>query len=196
MSWRMKLVVAVAASAMIAGCAGKKGGKKKGKNDPVKSKAAFVAMGKVLTSARCINCHPSGDSPTQGDKMTAHQPPVFRGEGGMGAVGMRCNTCHGETNVALTERAGSMPGSRGWHLAPKSMGWQGKTLKQICEQLKDKSRNGGKTLEQLHEHNAKDPLVGWAWAPGKGRSPAPGTRAEFAKNTRDWIDNGAHCPDK
>jgi hypothetical protein len=89
-----------------------------------------------------------------------------------------------------------MPGSRNWHLAPASMAWQGKSAAQICEQLKDESRNGGKTLEQLHAHNAEDPLVGWGWTPGEGRAPAPGTRAEFAANTRAWIDTGAHCPDE
>ena len=187
------VVVVITAGAALASCSGKGATKQ---NDPSRSRTAFIAMGKVLTHPRCINCHPSGDSPTQGDAMAAHQPPVFRGEGGLGAVGMRCNTCHGEANVALTERAGSMPGIRGWHLAPRSMGWQGKSLGEICEQLKDTSRNGGKTLEQVHEHMTDDPLVGWAWDPGEARAPAPGTRAEFARHTREWIESGAYCPDK
>lgn len=194
MSSRLLVVatVAVAAGALVAGCRGKGSAKK---DDPVRSKAAFAAMGEVLTHPRCMNCHPSGDSPTQDETMAAHQPPVFRGEAGLGAVGMRCNTCHGEANVPLTEKAGTMPGIKGWHLAPRSMGWQGKSLAEICDQLKDKSRNGGKTLDQIHHHMADDLLVGWAWAPGDGRAPAPGTRAQFAKNTRDWVDGGAHCPD-
>ncbi|GAB4557337.1 MAG: hypothetical protein Tsb0020_01380 [Haliangiales bacterium] len=165
------------------------------KDDPAKSKAAFTAMSEVLTHPRCLNCHPSDDSPTQGEDMSAHQPPVFRGEGGLGAVGMRCNTCHGEANAPLTERAGSMPGAVGWHLAPLSMGWQGKSTREICEQLKDKARNGGKSLDELHQHVSSDPFVAWGWEPGEGRTSAPGTQADFAKNTRAWIDSGAHCPE-
>ena len=183
-----RIAIIAASLAVTASCG------KKAKDDPAASTAAFAEMTKVLTHPRCANCHPSGDSPTQGDTMTAHQPPVFRGAGGMGAVGMRCSTCHGEANVPLPEGARTLPGARGWHLAPASMGWQGKTPKQICEQLKDKARNGGKSLDELHQHNAEDPLVGWAWAPGKGLTPPPGTQAEFAAHTRAWIDNGAHCP--
>jgi hypothetical protein len=39
-----------------------------------------------------------------------------------------------------------------------------------------------------------DSLVGWAWPPGKGRTPAPGTQAEFGALMRAWADSGAHCP--
>ena len=194
---RLNLIMAVSAAALLLACGGSKGaGNGTVKDDPTSSKAAFAAMGKVLQHARCLNCHPSGDSPTQGDDLSAHQPPVFRGQGGLGAVGMRCNTCHTEENVPLLERPGSMPGARGWHLAPRSMGWQGKTLKEICVQLKDPAQNGGKTMAELHEHTLKDPFVGWAWEPGEGRAPAPGTREEFAANTLAWINSGAHCPDE
>lgn len=155
--------------------------------------AAFEEVGKVLTSPRCINCHPSGERPTQGDKMQPHQPPVFRGAGGKGAVGMRCSTCHATQNYAFVE-GGSIPGAKNWHLAPASMAWQGKSLHEICEQIKDPARNGGKTLEQLLEHHTKDGFVLWAWKPGAERSPAPGTHAQFVEWTRKWIESGAHCP--
>ncbi len=36
--------------------------------DPAaRSAALFVELGKVLTHPRCLNCHPSGDRPRQGD---------------------------------------------------------------------------------------------------------------------------------
>lgn len=186
------LTFAMFAAWLLAACGGTKTTKR---SDPTESKAAFAAMGQVLTHPRCLNCHPSSDSPTQGDDLAPHQPPVFRGEGGLGAVGMRCSTCHLETNVPLTEKAGTMPGAPGWHLAPRSMGWQGQTLGQICVQLKDPARNGGKSLDEVHKHMANDPFVGWAWAPGEGRTPAPGTREDFVAFTRTWIDSGAHCPE-
>ena len=74
------------------------------------------------------------------------------------------------------------------------MGWIGATVAEICEQIKDPARNGGKSLEELHEHNAEDGLVGWGWEPGDGRTPAPGSQALFGQLTRAWIDSGAHCP--
>ena len=56
-----------------------------------------------------------------------------------------------------------MPGHPLWHLAPIEMAWQDRSLQQICEQIKDPARNGGKTLAELHEHMAEDSLVGWGW---------------------------------
>ncbi len=164
-------------------------------SDPaVRSAAIFTEMGKVLTHPRCINCHPRTDSPLQGDDMRFHMPPVERGPKGMGIAGMECSTCHGPRNVAFADGKGSIPGHPLWHLAPKSMAWEGKSLREICEQLKDRKRNGGKTLAQLHAHNASDTLVGWGWNPGPGRTPAPGTQAEFGALTKAWIDSGAKCP--
>lgn len=164
-------------------------------SDPaVRSAAIFTEMGKVLTHPRCINCHPRTDSPLQGDDMRFHMPPVERGPKGMGIAGMECSTCHGPRNVAFADGKGSIPGHPLWHLAPKSMAWEGQSLREICEQLKDRKRNGGKTLAQIHEHNASDTLVGWGWNPGPGRTPAPGTQAEFGALTKAWIDSGAKCP--
>jgi hypothetical protein len=40
------------------------------------------------------------------------------------------------------------------------LAWQGKTVSEICQQLKDPQRNGGRSLELLHEHLAEDDLVG------------------------------------
>ena len=44
------------------------------------------------------------------------------------------------------------------------------------------------------KHVATGSLVKWAWAPGPGRTPAPGTNAEFAALLQAWADAGAHCP--
>lgn len=163
--------------------------------DPkARSAAIFTEMGKVLTSPRCLNCHPRTDSPTQGDAMTLHGPPVTRGPAGMGAPGLECATCHGPRNAAFANGAGSVPGNPKWHLAPKSMAWQGLTLGQICRAMKDMRKNGGMTLAQLVEHNGKDDLVGWGWAPGPGLTPAPGTQAAFGELTRAWVESGAVCP--
>ena len=163
--------------------------------DPAKRSAAlFTEMGKVIQSPRCLNCHPRTDRPNQGEAMTPHNPPVVRGADGHGAAGLECATCHSDANVAFANGTGSIPGAPKWHLAPLSMAWEGKTLGQICVQIKDRTRNGGKSLADLIEHNGKDELVGWGWHPGLGRAPAPGTQAQFGALTKAWVESGAKCP--
>ena len=76
-----------------------------------RSAALFNELGKVLTSPRCLNCHPSGDRPTQGDQMRPHQPPVFRGADGMGIDTMRCSTCHQKANYDPGRCLGTTRGS-------------------------------------------------------------------------------------
>ena len=116
--------------------------------------------------------------------------PVVRGPENRGVVGMECSTCHQDRNQALTR----VPGAPEWHLAPIEMAWVGRSLGAICEQVKDPKRNGGLTLEQIVHHMGEDDLVGWAWNPGPGRTPAPGTQKEFGELIRLWVETGAHCP--
>src|SRR5262249_53733666 len=117
--------------------------------DPAtRSAAFFTELGKVLTSPRCLNCHPAGDRPRQGDAARLHQPPVERGADGLGLPALRCPVCHQAANFD----AARAPGSPGWRLAPREMGWEGQTLSEICAQIKDTDRNGGRSLEAIAEH--------------------------------------------
>ena len=162
-----------------------------------RSVAIFQETGKVLLNPRCVNCHPAGNSPLQGVDMHKHMPPVVRGDSNFGAPGMMCNTCHGPKNaeiVAQAEGISSIPGNPNWHLAPIEMAWQGKSLADICVQIKDQNRNGGMDLAALVKHMGTDSLVGWGWNPGKGRDPAPGTQKQFGELYQAWVDTGAHCP--
>ncbi|MBO0662186.1 Isoquinoline 1-oxidoreductase subunit [Jiella sp. MQZ9-1] len=168
------------------------------KDEKERSIAIFEETGKVLLNPRCVNCHPAGDRPLQGLDMHPHQPPVERGQANFGVPGMMCNTCHGPNNVkviAQSDDIKSIPGNPNWHLAPIEMAWQGRTLGEICRQIKDKDRNGGKTLADLVDHMAHDDLVGWAWHPGAGRKPVPGTQKQFGELYKAWAATGAHCPD-
>lgn len=155
----------------------------------VRSLALFAEVGKVIQHPRCLNCHPATERPTQTDAMTPHMPLVVRADG-IGAPGLHCPTCHHAKNF---EPAG-VPGNPKWMLAPAEMAWQGKTLGQICIQLKDKARNGGRDMAALEEHMASDDLVGWGWHPGGKRTPAPGTQAQFGALFKAWAQSGAHCP--
>jgi hypothetical protein len=159
--------------------------------------ALFEEAGKVIQHPRCVNCHPAGDHPLQGMSMHPHQPPVSRGDSDIGMPGMMCGTCHGAANVDVIGQADtikSIPGNPAWHVAPIEMAWQGKTLGQICEQIKDPERNGGKTMDEIVEHMAHDDLVGWGWNPGAGREPVPGTQEVFGELIRRWAADGASCP--
>ena len=159
-------------------------------NPVQRSQALFGEAGKVIQHPRCLNCHPVGERPSQGMDMHPHSPLVVRGADDKGAVGMRCTTCHQDANF---EPSG-VPGHPLWHVAPKSMAWQTKSLAQICEQIKDKRRNGNRTLAQLEEHMAHDSLVGWGWKPGGTREPAPGTQEQFGALFSAWVASGAACP--
>jgi hypothetical protein len=159
--------------------------------DPgARSAALFTELGKVLTHPRCVNCHPAGDRPRQTDAGRPHQPPVWRGADGHGLPAMRCPICHGAANFD----PGRMPGHPEWHLAPRAMAWEGKTLAEICAQIKDPARNGGRKPEDLIHHIGEDTLVGWAWAPGYGRSAAPGTQKIAGALVEAWVKSGAACP--
>jgi hypothetical protein len=155
-----------------------------------RSAAVFTELGKVLTHPRCVNCHPAGERPRQADVSRLHQPPVQRGPDGLGLPAMRCPICHQQANF----EPGRVPGNPIWHLAPREMAWEGKTLAEICAQIKDPARNGNRSLEALVEHIGTDHLVGWAWAPGYGRQPAPGTQKEAGALVEAWVRTGAACP--
>ncbi len=155
-----------------------------------RSAAMFTELGKVLSHPRCVNCHPAGDHPRQGELGRLHQPPVERGADGHGLAAMRCDICHQQANFD----PGRVPGHPEWHLAPREMAWEGKTLGEICNQIKDPSRNGGRSLDDLVHHIGMDTLVGWAWAPGFGRQPAPGTQKEAGALVAAWVETGAACP--
>lgn len=160
------------------------------RDEKERSLALFEEAGKVLQHPRCVNCHPRSDRPLQTDAMRPHNPLVVRGADGHGAPGLPCTTCHHATNYDPAR----VPGHPNWHLAPESMAWEGRSLGQICEQIKDSKRNGGKDMEALLRHMEADSLVGWGWTPGAGRTPVPGTQAEFGKLMRAWAESGAHCP--
>lgn len=155
-----------------------------------RSRALFVEAGKVLQHPRCLNCHPVGERPTQGSDMHPHSPLVVRGNDDRGAIAMHCATCHQASNF---EPSG-VPGHPEWQVAPLKMAWQQKTLGQICAQIKDPARNGGRSLAKIQEHLAHDSLVGWGWRPGSAREPAPGTQEQLGALTAAWIATGAECP--
>jgi mono/diheme cytochrome c family protein len=162
--------------------------------DSVGSVKAFMSVYKVLMSPRCMNCHPNGNVPLQGDDSHLHTMGVKRGIDGKGLYAMRCSNCHQPQNTAGLH---APPGNPKWALPPAKtpMVFQGRTPRQLALQLLDLKQNGGKTRQQLIAH-AHDELVMWAWRPGEGRTLPPLSHAEFAKQVKLWIDKGAYAPAK
>jgi len=163
------------------------------KPDADASRAAFLQVYRVLISPRCQNCHPSGDSPLQGDDSHVHLQNVKRGKSGHGVYGMQCNTCHQTTNLP---GAHMPPGNPKWALPPpeQKMVFVGRSPGELCRQIKDPKQNGGRSLADLIHHIGDDDLVGWAWNPGEGRTLPPLSRAETVAQLKMWIAGGAACP--
>ena len=160
--------------------------------DSVESVKAFMKVYKVLMSPRCMNCHPSGDIPLQGDDSHLHTMFPKRGKDGKGVYAMKCSNCHQPTNTAGLN---TPPGNPNWHLPPADMKmvFQGRTAHQLAKQIMDPKQNGHKNKEQLIEH-ADDGLVLAAWNPGEGRTLPPMSHAEFKKAWITWIEKGAYAP--
>src|SRR5690606_42045335 len=80
----------------------------------------------VFSHPRCANCHvedehPRWSGPHYGGTRF-HAFNVQRGDdgSGFGNAGLRCTTCHFETNSQVLH---GPPGAENWHLAPVEMVW-------------------------------------------------------------------------
>ena len=161
---------------------------------------AWEQVYSVLTSPRCINCHTATTYPQQGDDRHRHFANVIRGPAGKGVPGLNCVSCHQSENADST----GVPGGSNWHLAPLSMRWQDTNDRPlssgvVCRALVDRSRNNGLNASGLLKHHEEEPLVLWAWNPGRRpdgtmRTLPPLTHAEFVAATRTWVDAGTPCP--
>lgn len=169
------------------------GGRAKGKAaDPA---AAWAVVYEALQHPRCLNCHPAGNVPLQGEESRPHAQNVQRGTDGTGRFALRCANCHREEN---TPGAHQPPGAPHWQLPHPRMPliFEGRTSAELCRQLADPEQNGGRTPEQVFEHIAKDPLVLWGWSPGEGREPVSVPHADLLAALRVWIDAGCACPEQ
>ena len=162
--------------------------------------AAWEQVYSVLTSPRCINCHTATNYPQQGDDRHRHVANVVRGPEGKGVPGLNCAGCHQETNADST----GVPGGHNWHLAPLEMRWQDindrpLSSAAVCRQITDRSRNHNLDGPGLLKHHEEEPLVLWAWNPGRrpdgaARTLPPLTHEQFIAATRRWVEAGTPCP--
>lgn len=160
--------------------------------DSVESVAAFAEVYKVLMNPRCMNCHPAGDIPLQGEDSHLHTMFPKRGKDGTGVYAMKCTSCHQPEN---TPGLHTPPGNPKWQLPPADMKmvFQGKTAHQLALQIMDYKQNGHKNKAQLLEH-ARDTLVKAGWNMGEGRALPPLNYDAFLTVWDTWINKGGYAP--
>ena len=157
----------------------------------------------VFSHPRCANCHVGADgvplwsgahyarAGEDAGTVRAHGMNIRGGDSRDGAQTLPCSTCHTDRNASTLH---GPPGAPHWALPPVEMQWAGRSSAEICAQIKDPARNGGRTLEQVADHVGHDALVAWGWAPGAGREPAPFSAAEMLGFILAWDALGAPCP--
>lgn len=160
--------------------------------DSIESVVAFMDVYKVLMSPRCMNCHPAGDIPLQGDDSHIHTMLPRRGKDGKGVYAMKCKNCHQPQN---TPGAHTPPGNPKWALPPAEMKmvFQGKSAHELALQIMDYNKNGHKNKAQLLEH-ARDTLVKAGWNMGEGKPAPPLAYEDFLKAWDTWIEKGGYAP--
>lgn len=156
------------------------------------SKAAFAEAYRVFMHPRCMNCHPNGDIPLQGDDSHLHTMGVRRGPDGKGLYALKCKNCHQDENLAGEHMP---PGLATWHLpaADRPMVFQGKSPRQLAMGFKDSKFTGFASVERIIEHVEKDPLVLHSFTYG---TRPPLSHEVFVVKVKEWINKGAALPDK
>ncbi len=156
---------------------------------------AFDTMMKVLMHKRCVNCHPAGDQPHQGEDSHLHNFGVQRGADNHGVAALKCQSCHQAENNKLS----GVPGAPEWSVAPKSMYWEGLSRVEIAKSMLDPVNNGGRNLDELVHHLTEHELVLWAWEPGVDASGTPREKPpvpldEYIAAVKAWAEAGAPIP--
>lgn len=164
--------------------------------------AAWDRIHEVNTHPRCLNCHVGADNiPLWGTREAPdriHGMNINAGLSRIGAEGLSCRSCHQTSTRPNTVPNAAPHTGMDWQLAPVEFQWVGQTSVQMCEQLRDPDRNGGRDAAGLIEHILHDAeLVGfitWSFNPGGGREPAPGSLQAHLEDMARWTAAGMPCP--
>ena len=133
-------------------------------NIAAQSAALFTEAGKVLTSRRCVNCHPAGDRPLQGEEGRLHQPPVERGVDG---APRRC--------VALpatrppTSIPPACPATRIGTWRPGK--WDGRARQSTRSARRSRIRRATEAA-RFNKSRRTSPMTRWSVGPGRRASDA------------------------
>jgi len=194
------MLVACSAGLLLLSFASSQAQHRKSANAQTEGLAAWEKVYSVLTSPRCINCHTATNYPQQGDNRQRHFANVVRGLRSHGVPALQCASCHQKVNADST----GVPGGPEWHLAPLSMKWQDRNNQilpsaEVCRAVTDRSKNHNLDGTGLLKHHTEEPLVLWAWHPGRRpdgslRTVPPLTHEQFVEATRRWVVAGMPCP--
>ncbi len=165
--------------------------------------AAWGNIHTVLTHPRCLNCHVGEDSlplwGTTADPERIHGMAINAGESRIGAETLACYACHQTSTRPNTVPHAPPHTGMDWRLAPVEMQWTDRTSAEICAQMRDPDRNGGRDAAGLIEHILHDAeLIGfitWSFDPGAGREPAPGSLQGHLEDMAIWTAAGMPCPE-
>lgn len=162
--------------------------------------AAFERIYEVASHPRCSNCHVGADNlpmwsgPSYG-KTRAHGMNINAGESRIGAETLPCSTCHAYSETPNDIPHAAPQVAMTWMLPPAEAEWFGKSATEICDQLRDPERNGGRDMLELAAHLDHDLILHWAWSPGGGREPAPYSLQEHVNDILIWGVAGMPCPE-
>lgn len=165
--------------------------------------AAWERIHAVVSHPRCANCHvDEGGIPmwTGPSHVTPgpHGMNIAGGESRMGVELLPCATCHVTSALPNLKPHAAPHAGLDWRLAPAEMVWFGRTAEQICDQLRDPARNGGREAADLVEHITHDAeasgFIAWGFAPGGGREAAPGSLQAHLDDMAAWTAAGMPCP--
>ena len=164
---------------------------------------AWKRIEAVVKHPRCANCHVDARAipiwtPAGEGKDRIHGMNIHGGKSRIGAEALRCSTCH-MTSTQANEPAPAPPRAGiDWQLAPVEFIWFGKSGAEICAQLKDPKRNGGRDVAGLLEHLRHDAslhgFIPRARNPGEGRTTPPGNFEAHVKDMAMWGAAGQPCP--
>ncbi|MCB1385237.1 MAG: hypothetical protein KDJ80_04800 [Nitratireductor sp.] len=169
--------------------------------------ASWQVFYEVASHPRCANCHVGDDnlpmwSGASFGAPRRHGMNIDAGVSRIGAETLPCSTCHiaVKTFDPAINATPHMPPKTAlaWQLAPVEMEWFGKSSAEICAQVQEPARTGGRDVRAVAEHLAEDVAHGgfiqWAWAPGGGREPAPHSLQEAMDALMKWQAAGTPCP--
>ncbi|MCT8159939.1 hypothetical protein [Pseudoruegeria sp. SHC-113] len=165
--------------------------------------SSFARVYEVVSHPRCANCHAGPENIPMwygGSEGPArpHGMNINAGESRIGAETLLCSTCH-MTREDLDSAPHAPPhAGLDWQLAPVEFAWFGKSPAEICAQISDPERNGGRDWLGLAEHLVEDAghhgFVLWGWNPGGGREPAPYSLQAHVDDVLHWGAAGMPCP--
>ena len=162
---------------------------------------AWARIYEVASHPRCSNCHVGADNlpmwsgPSYG-RTRPHGMNIQGGESRIGAETVLCSTCHAINTQGGNNGAHMAPQvAMTWQLAPVEAAWFGRSSAEICGQLRDPDRNGGRDYLAIAGHLDHDLILHWAWNPGGGREPAPYSLQEHVDDILAWGVAGYPCPE-